>query len=193
MDSSTLRTLSERLPDVDIRQTYGMSELSILRVQSEARDSLWVRVGGEGIETKVVDNVLWIRATNRMLGYLNAPSPFDEDGWYNTGDVVESKDDCLRFVGRVNDVINVGGIKLLPVDVETAAMQHPEVFAAKARGAAHPITGQIIELTCQPCGGSSLTRSELKAFLAERLPASKRPHRIMIGEVGYNHRFKQSA
>ena len=44
-----------------------------------------------------------------MLGYLNAVSPFDKNGWYNTKDVVEIKDQYFRIMGRVGDVINVGG------------------------------------------------------------------------------------
>ncbi len=78
MDQPTLDALCELLPDVDFRQTFGMSEMGIVRVKSEARDSLFMKVGGEGVETKVVDNVLQIRSQTRMLGYLNADSPFDD-------------------------------------------------------------------------------------------------------------------
>jgi acyl-CoA synthetase (AMP-forming)/AMP-acid ligase II len=193
MDQATLHNLTQRLPEVDFRQTYGMSELGILRVKSQSRESLWMKIGGEGVSTKVVDGVLWIQAANRMLGYLNAESPFDDEGWYNTGDLVETKDDYIRIVGRVNDVINVGGIKLLPGEVESVAMQHPKVVAAKAQGVVNPIIGQIVELTCQPAAGTSVTRNELKAFLAERLPPTKRPQSIVIAPVPFNHRFKQSA
>ena len=89
MDQPTLDQLCTLLPEVDFRQTFGMSELGIVRVKSEDRQSLFMKVGGEGVETKTVDGVLHIRSANRMLGYLNAPSPFDKDGWYDTKDVVE--------------------------------------------------------------------------------------------------------
>ena len=72
MDQPTLDQLCQLLPDVDFRQTLGMSELGIVRVKSEARDSLFMKVGGEGVETRTVDGVLQIRSANRMLGYLNA-------------------------------------------------------------------------------------------------------------------------
>ena len=80
MDQPTLDALCELLPNIDFRQTFGMSELGIVRVKSEARNSLFMKVGGEGVETRVVDSAE-IRSQTRMLGYLNADSPFDgEDG-----------------------------------------------------------------------------------------------------------------
>lgn len=82
MDQPTLDELCKLLPNVDFRQTFGMSELGIVRVKSEARDSLYMKVGGEGVETRVVNGILEIRSSSRMLGYLNAQSPFDAEGWY---------------------------------------------------------------------------------------------------------------
>jgi len=113
MDQPTLDELCRLLPRVDFRQTFGMSELGIVRVKSEARDSLFMKVGGEGVETRVVGGVLQIRSRSKMLGYLNAPSPFDAEGWYDTKDVVEQKGGSYKVVGRASDVINVGGLKFM--------------------------------------------------------------------------------
>ena len=52
------------------------------------RADAWVKVGGEGSETRIVDGILQIKARSAMLVYLNAPSPFTEDGWFNTSDAV---------------------------------------------------------------------------------------------------------
>jgi long-chain acyl-CoA synthetase len=191
MDQPTLDRLCEALPHVDFRQTYGMSELGILRVKSQARNSLWMTVGGEGVETKVVDDVLWIRSINRMLGYLNAPSPFDADGWYDTGDLVEQDGRFLKIVGRSKQVINVGGVKVLPSEVERVALLHPGVLRAKARGVPNPLTGQHIEITCQPRPGSQLDRNALRAHFRENLSELLRPQSIRIGEVTVSHRHKQ--
>src|SRR5262249_37909483 len=79
MPASTLERLHELFPNVRFQQTYGLSELGILRSKSREDGSLWVKVGGEGYETKVVDGVLWIKAQSAMLGYLNADNPFDAD------------------------------------------------------------------------------------------------------------------
>ena len=82
-------------------------------VKSAARDSLFMKVGGEGVETRIVDGVLQIRSASRMLGYLNAASPFDVDGLYDTKDVVEERDGCYNVVCRISDVIIVGGLKFM--------------------------------------------------------------------------------
>ena len=89
MPSATLEELHRVFPHARLKQTYGLTEVGILPSKSEGNDSLWLAVGGEGYQTKIVDGVLWIRTPSAMIGYLNAPSPFDEQGWFNTGDVVE--------------------------------------------------------------------------------------------------------
>jgi len=192
MDQGTLDQLCSLLPNVDFRQTFGMSELGILRVKSQARDSLWMKIGGEGVEVRVVDGVLQINAENRMLGYLNAPSPFDEEGWYDSKDVVEQDGEYLRIVGRTSEVISVGGIKVLPSEIERAALLHGDVVHAQAKGLENPIIGQHIELLCQPREGSSLSRSDLLKHLKNHLAESILPHRIRIGKVEISHRFKRS-
>jgi len=191
MDQSTLDRLCRALPHIDIRQTYGMSELGILRVRSRSRDSLWMTVGGEGVEIKVADCVLHIRSVNRMLGYLNSSSPFDRDGWYDTGDIVEQDGEYLKIVGRSRQIINVGGVKILPSELERVALLHPDVLFAKAHGASNPITGQHIEITCQPREGAALDRNILRAHFSEHLPEHFRPQSIRIGEVGVSRRYKQ--
>ena len=70
MDQPTLDQLCELLRSIS--SNFGMSELGIVRVESP--ESLFMKVGGEGVETRVVKEVLQIRSANRMLGYLNAPS-----------------------------------------------------------------------------------------------------------------------
>ncbi|MCB0193085.1 MAG: AMP-binding protein, partial [Anaerolineae bacterium] len=75
MHPATLDVLARTFPRVKLKQLYGLTELGILSTQSAPSDSLWVKVGGDGCEIKVVDGLLWVRAETAMLGYLNAPSP----------------------------------------------------------------------------------------------------------------------
>jgi long-chain acyl-CoA synthetase len=193
MDEPTLRRLAASLPEIDLRQTYGMSELGILRVKSEARDSLFMKVGGEGVETRVRpgDKVLEIRASGRMLGYLNAASPFSEGGWYDTRDVVEERSGFVRVVGRTSEVINVGGRKILPSEIERVALMHPAVALAKAMAGANPITGEHIEIRVQLRDGAAAGRQEMVAHFRELLPEGLRPHRIVFEAVEVGHRFKR--
>jgi len=192
MDQSTLDALCELLPYIDFRQTFGMSELGIVRVKSECRSSLFMKIGGEGVETRVVDNVLEIRSATKMLGYLNAPTPFDNDGWYNTKDIVEEKNGFYRVTGRTSEVINVGGLKFMASEVELLALQFLGVELAKVEGKENPITGQHVELVVQARTGFDLDKAAFKQFLSNSLPKHMVPRRLKIGTVTVGHRFKRS-
>jgi long-chain acyl-CoA synthetase len=125
MPDSTLRQLHALFPSVELRQTYGMIELGVMRAKSRASSSLWVKLGGEGYKLRIVDGILQIKAESAMLGYLNAPSPFTEDGYLITGDMVEEDGEYLRILGRNSDLINVGGQKVYPAEVETFSWKCP--------------------------------------------------------------------
>jgi len=191
MDSSTLQIIADLLPDIDLRQTYGMSELGILRVKSKSRDSLFMKVGGEGVETRVVDDVLEIRSDSRMVGYLNADDPFSADGWYRTGDVVETSGEYLKMIGRVGDVINVGGLKFMASDVERVIMEIPSVEFVKVTAKENPITGQHVEADIQLQSSSELDESSLRDLLRLQLPKHMMPRRLVIKSLDFSHRHKR--
>lgn len=192
MDQPTLDDLCLLLPNIDFRQTYGMSELGILRVKSESRNSLFMRIGGEGVETKVLDGILHIRSNSRMLGYLNAESPFDSDGWYDTTDVVEVKNNYFKISGRTSDVINVGGLKFMASEVERVALMFQSIALAKASSSQNPITGQHVELLVQPANENGINKTEFTNFLKNNLASHMMPKRIRIESVPVGHRFKKS-
>ena len=192
MDQPTLDALCDLLPNIDFRQTFGMSELGIVRVKSESRNSLFMKVGGEGVERRVIDNVLEIRSQTRMLGYLNAESPFDDEGWYNTNDIVEERDGYYKVTGRTSEVISVGGLKFMASEVERVALQYEHVELAKVEAKPNPITGQHVELTVQSKSDSEVDKASLKTFLAEQLPNHMMPKRIKIALVSVGHRFKRA-
>ena len=195
MNTTTLKQLQESFPAVRLKQTYGLSELGVLRSKSEADGSLWLKVGGSEFETKVVDHILWIRGESNMAGYLNAPDPFDKDGWFCTGDEVEERDGYLRFVGRATDIINVGGQKVFPAEVEAVLLEDENVCEAAVFGRPHPLVGQIVAARV------SLLREEplrdvtvrLRKRCAARLEKYKIPIKIEIadGEAQHTERYKK--
>jgi acyl-CoA synthetase (AMP-forming)/AMP-acid ligase II len=191
MDQPTLNELCRLLPNIDFRQTFGMSELGIVRVKSAARDSLFMRIGGEGVETRVINDVLQIRSNSRMLGYLNAPSPFDADGWYDTKDVIEEWNGYCKVVGRTSDVINVGGLKFMASEVERVALEFPNVSLVKAYPRQNPITGQHVELIVQSDTEKLVDKNALLAHLKSKLQPHMVPKRIRIEDVTVGHRFKK--
>lgn len=144
MPQSTLDRVRMQFPGVALLQTYGLSEVGVLRSQSREDGSLWVRVGGEGFKTKVVDGVLWIKSQYAMVGYLNAPSEFDEDGWFNTQDQVEVDGDYFRILGRVTDLINVAGQKVYPSEVESVILEIDNVQDVAVYGEKHALLGNIV-------------------------------------------------
>lgn len=191
MDQPTLNELCKLLPNIDFRQTFGMSELGIVRVKSAARDSLFMKIGGEGVETRTINDVLQIRSDSRMLGYLNAPSPFDDDGWYDTKDVIEEWNGYCKVVGRTSDVINVGGLKFMASEVERVALEFPNVSLVKAYPRQNPITGQHVELIVQSDTEKLVDKNALVAHLKSKLQPHMVPKRIRIEDVTVGHRFKK--
>ncbi len=163
MAQSTLARVAELFPDAAVKQTYGLSELGVLRSKSEDGQNTWLKVGGDGFEVKIVDGILWVRSESNMVGYLNAPSPFDDDGWMCTGDEVEVRGDMIRFVGRQSEVINVGGQKVFPVEVETVLLEDDNVSEATVFGTPHVVLGQA------PCARISLQIPEDKKSMTARL------------------------
>lgn len=182
MPEATLARLHARLPHVRLQQTYGMSEVGILRAKSESSESLWVRLGGEGVETRVRDGMLEIRSQSAMVGYLNAPSPFTDDGWLKTGDVVDERDGLFRIHGRRSEQINVGGEKVFPAEIEDVLLQLDGVVDVAVHGEPHAILGHIVVATVQLAGDEPVAalRKRVVAFCKPRLAAYKIPQKVLV-------------
>jgi long-chain acyl-CoA synthetase len=195
MPETTLKRIHEVLPNVELQQTYGLSEVGILRSKSKDSNSLWVKVGGEGFETKVINGVLWIRAQSAMMGYLNAPSPFDEQGWMNTQDVVEVNGDYIRILGRRTEIINVGGEKVYPVEVEDVLMQMENILDATVYGEKNPITGNIVVARVNLFEPEELMalKNRIRVFCKDKLAPFKIPIKVEITEEEqFSARYKKA-
>ncbi|MBX7247337.1 MAG: AMP-binding protein [Candidatus Sumerlaeaceae bacterium] len=144
MPESLLRRFHALFPDIKLIQLYGMSELGILRTRSVSSESNWVQLSGEDYETRIVNGAIEIKAQTAMLGYLNAPSPFTEDGWLITGDAVEVQGDSFRIIGRKSELINIGGEKVYPAEIEAVLLQMPNVVDVLVYGKPNALTGQIV-------------------------------------------------
>lgn len=146
MPQGVLLKIKNALPQVKLLQTFGTSETGILKTISKSSDSLFFKIEDDRYEFKVVDQILFIKSKFNIKGYLNLESDkFDKDGWYNTGDVVISdEDNYLMIVGRVNEVINVGGLKVLPAEIEEVLMKYENVVDCLVYGKNNSITGQVV-------------------------------------------------
>jgi len=194
MQTSTLQRLNEIFPNITLQQTYGLSEVGILRSKSRSSGSLWMKVGGNEFVTKIVNGTLWVKSDSAMLGYLNAPSPFDDEGFLNTGDMVEQDGKWIKILGRECEIINVGGAKVFPAEVESILLEMDNVEDIVVFGGSHPITGNIV------CAKFKLKlkepRREFKArmlnFCKDKLQTYKIPGKISFTDDNtYNERFKR--
>lgn len=194
MSETTLKRLQASFPRAQLLQSYGLAEVGILRSKSKSNDSIWLKVGGEGVETRVVDGILQIKSPSTMLGYLNAPSPFTDDGWFVTGDAVEVDGDYLKILGRRSELINVGGEKVYPSEVEEVIEAMGNVAAATVYGQPNPLMGNIV------CARVALVEPEdegkfairLKRHCRERLPSYQVPVKVaVVGREMIGERFKK--
>jgi len=195
MPPATLERLRKAFPNAQIKQTYGLSELGVLRSKSETDDSLFVRIGGDGFEVKVVDNILWIRSEANMIGYLNAPQPFDAEGWMCTGDEVEVRGEYMRIIGRKSEMINVGGQKVFPAEVESVLLSAGNIKEATVFGARHPLMGQVVQARVsleEPEAADALS-ARLRKHCMGHLAKFKVPTKIMVvsEEEQRSERFKK--
>lgn len=144
MPQGLLDRVNQTFPAVKLIQKYGTSELGALRSRSDSERSRWISLDSSGTDWRIVEGLLEIKSETAMLGYLNAASPFTADGWYKTGDRVEVRGDQIRFLGRDSDMINVGGQKVFPAEVENAILEMPQVREVAVYGRPHPILGQSV-------------------------------------------------
>ena len=196
MTDATLKKVREAFPNARLKQTYGLSELGVLQSKSESDHSVWLQIGGKGFETKVVDGVLWVRSEANMAGYINAPNPIDAEGWMCTGDRVEVRDGYLRFLGRDSEIINVGGKKVFPAEVETVLLEADNVCEASVSGLRHPLLGQVVQahISLDRAEEYDAMRERLRDFCLERLARYKVPmHFVVIAkEEQHSRRFKKN-
>jgi acyl-CoA synthetase (AMP-forming)/AMP-acid ligase II len=131
-----------------------------------------------------------------MVGYLNAPSPFDADGWLCTGDRVEVRGEFMRVLGRESDIINVGGQKVFPSEVENVLLDDRNVAEASVFGARHPLLGQVANarLTLHAPEDHDQLVARLRRHCIDRLAKYKVPVRFLVvsGQDQVTERFKKS-
>lgn len=184
MPQTTLVRIGRAFPDIELQQTYGLSEVGVLHSQSRGDGSLWVRIGGEGFRTKVVDGILWVKSDYAMVGYLNAPSEFDADGWFNTQDRVEVDGDYFRILGRDTEIINIGGQKVYPAEVEDVILNLDNISDVAVFGEESKLLGQIVTakvILKSPENVADLKHRIRSACLA-KLSSFKAPTKIIISD-----------
>jgi long-chain acyl-CoA synthetase len=181
----TIAELRRRVPGVEIREGYGLTETSGLVATNPPGRTRHGTVGVPvpGTQVRIADDgEVLVRSELVMKGYWNAPELTEtaiEDGWLKTGDIGSlDEDGYLSIIDRKKDLILRGGFNVFPRDVEEALLEHPAVATACVVGRADAVHGEEVVAFVTLSAGASV--DELIAFGRARLGGYKYPREIHI-------------
>ena len=179
-DQAILDSLKARFPGAAIGHAYASTEAGVGFEVTDGLEGFPASfVGRPGaVEMKVEDGRLHLRSARTASAYVGGGPQLQNDGWVDTGDVVEQIGDRLYFRGRAGGIINVGGLKISPEEVEAVINRQPGVRASRVSGRKSPITGAIVvaEVVLTEAANDNATfREAILAACRENLPAFKVP------------------
>ncbi len=196
MPESLLIRLKVAFKRVKFLQTFGTSETGIIKTTSQSSSSTFIKLEDPDQEHKIVNGELWLRSKTQIMGYMNhSMENFTKDGWFKTGDIVEKEGDYIRIKGRLKEVINVGGEKVLPIEIEGTLLSHPDVIDCTVYGEENLITGQTVVANVRILEGSDKkdVRKKLRAYCKTKLEPYKVPTKFnFVSNTDYTERFKKS-
>ena len=197
MPEGLLGRLKAVFSKVRFLQTFGTSETGIAATSSKSSSSTFMKIDDENLEYKIVDNELWLRSKTQILGYLNrSMESFTNDGWFKTGDLVElDNEGFIKIIGRNKEIINVGGQKVLPSEVESVLLGMDEIEDCLVYGEQNAITGQSV--SCDVVLKHGIDDSGFKIlvrkFCKDKLDNFKIPTRVnVVQKTEFTERFKKS-
>jgi acyl-CoA synthetase (AMP-forming)/AMP-acid ligase II len=195
MPEALLARVRDQFPNVKLLQTFGTSETGIARTSSQSSASTLIKIDEGDTEYKVVLGELWLKSKTQIIGYLNASMEnFTDDGWFRTGDLAqESGDGYIKILGRIKEIINVGGEKVLPSEVESVVLELAEIDDCVAFAIPNMITGQAVGINItSSISDEKYLRKLVKDHCARKLDSFKNPVKIsVIDKVDFNSRFKK--
>ncbi len=190
-DQPVLDALRARFPRARIGHAYASTEAG---VGFEVGDglagfpaSLVERPVGP-VRLRVVEGALQLRSDRAATGYLGATAQriADADSWVDTGDLVELRGDRFHFLGRRSGVINVGGLKISPEEVEAVINACPGVHLSRVSGRASPLLGALVTaevVLADPATADDASRAMILTRCRERLAPHKAPASLRFVEA----------
>jgi acyl-coenzyme A synthetase/AMP-(fatty) acid ligase len=184
-DDAVLRALREMYPSASVEHAYASTEAGVAFAVGDGEAGFPAAfLDRDGpVWMKIQDGTLRLKSDRRALRFLGAAAPdlADADGFVDTGDLVERRGDRVYFQGRRGGIINVGGAKVHPEEVEAALNAHAEVRASRVFARANAITGALVMADIVPRGGLPTRPGLEKDILTacrSRLPAHMAPARL---------------
>jgi len=184
-DDAVLEGLAAAFPNARVEHAYASTEAGVAFAVDDGRagfPAAFLNRDG-AVQMKLVDGTLRLRSPRRALRLLgaDAPSLVDTEGFVDTGDAIEIRGDRCLFMGRRGGVINVGGAKVHPEEVEAVLNSLPSVRASRVFGKASPITGALVAADIvlnEPAAAREGLERDIIALARKRLPAHMAPARI---------------
>lgn len=182
-DQAVLDGLSQAFPNASIGHAYASTEAGVGFAVNDGREGFPASLIGpnrDGVEMKVVDGSLRIRSKRAAHAYVGqrAADLTDADGFVDTGDMVELRGDRYYFVGRRGGIINIGGLKVHPEEIEAVINRHAEVRMSRAKSRRSPITGAIVVADVILTAGSADRAREIREEILTHCRASLASHKV---------------
>jgi acyl-CoA synthetase (AMP-forming)/AMP-acid ligase II len=188
-DQAILDSLRAAFPRAAIGHAYASTEAG---VGFDVNDGLagfpaaYIGATRNGVEMKVLDGSLRLRSRGAASGYVGGgPALADADGFVDTGDMIEQRGERCYFTGRKGGIINIGGLKVHPEEIEAVINRHPQVRMSLVRPKRNPVTGSVVVadvvLKSEPQGTGARqieVRDDILKFCREALPPHKVPAAI---------------
>ena len=196
MPEGLLNRLKSAFTKVKFLQTFGTSETGIAATSSKSSDSTFMKIDDENLEYKIVDGELWLKSKTRILGYLNADmDSFTDDGWFKTGDLAQqSEDGFIKIIGRSKEIINVGGQKVLPCEVESVLLEMNEIQDCLVYAEKNAITNQSVccDVVLKPGVDANGIKILVRKFCKDKLDNFKIPIKVnVVQKTEFTQRFKK--
>lgn len=181
-DQKILNTLSKNFTNAKITHVYASTEAGVgFSVQDGKAGfpTAFLESPPLGIKLRVVDGILEVKNEKMPLHYLGENKLLrTEDGWIRTADRVKVSADRIYFLGRESGVINSGGNKIHPEEIEQLLLSHPNVACARVYSKKSSIMGTLVAsdiVLNQEIFESSSLKKEIKIFLSDKTEAYKIP------------------
>jgi acyl-CoA synthetase (AMP-forming)/AMP-acid ligase II len=189
-DQAILDSLRGVFPEAGIGHAYASTEAGVAFEVNDGQAGFpadFLDHDRDGVELKLVDGALRIRSSRTAQRYLGAQHALrDSDGFVDTGDMVEEHGDRYVFSGRRGGIINVGGLKIHPEEIEAVINRHPQVRMSLVRPKQSPVTGAIViadvvlKADGARSGGEQQIKNDILALCRDALPRHKVPASISI-------------
>jgi acyl-coenzyme A synthetase/AMP-(fatty) acid ligase len=183
-DQAVLDGLRQAFPQSSVGHAYASTEAGVGFAVNDGLEGFPAAMVGtirDGVEMKVVDGCLRIRSRGAAHAYVGrrAGALTDEEGFVDTGDMVELRGDRYHFVGRRGGIINIGGLKVHPEEIEAVINRHDEVRMSRVKARRSPITGAIVIADVVLTDGCDTSRSdEIRNRIIADCRASLAPHKV---------------